>query len=116
MAWSSDVALIDCPECSERVSSYAWACPHCGFPVSEYGQQTLEEITGSEQAKTGRQRTALAHLARWARAYTKQQPGPTDALPDPEERAERRLRIVSTGLAVLVVALVLLLLLRSVYR
>ncbi|HXV87285.1 MAG TPA: hypothetical protein VD793_11320 [Gemmatimonadales bacterium] len=108
------MALIDCPECAERVSSYAWACPHCGFPVSEYGQQAVEEVTGSEHAKTGRQRTALAHLARWARAYTKQS-GPSQPVVDHEDRTERGLRWASTGLAVVVVALVLLLLFRSVY-
>jgi len=28
------VALIECPECGEQVSTLAVACPHCGFPVS----------------------------------------------------------------------------------
>lgn len=111
------MTLIDCPECSQRVSSYAWACPHCGFPVSEYGQQTLEEITGSEQVKSGRQRSALAHLARWARAYAEHQQGSTQPFGPPEDLRERRLlRIVSAGLAVVIVALVLLLLYGSVYR
>lgn len=27
---------IICPECNEEISSYAKACPHCGFPMDEY--------------------------------------------------------------------------------
>jgi hypothetical protein len=27
------VALADCPECGQQVSTLAAACPHCGFPV-----------------------------------------------------------------------------------
>jgi len=29
------MTLIACPECTERVSDLAVACPHCGFPVRE---------------------------------------------------------------------------------
>lgn len=28
------MALVDCPECSARVSTSAGACPTCGFPLS----------------------------------------------------------------------------------
>ncbi len=28
------MALISCPECEHRVSSYAVACPNCGFPLA----------------------------------------------------------------------------------
>ena len=28
------MALIYCPECGNKVSSYASQCPKCGFPVS----------------------------------------------------------------------------------
>ncbi|MBN2114632.1 MAG: hypothetical protein JW785_10975 [Acidimicrobiia bacterium] len=28
------MALIECPECGEQVSTLAAACPHCGFPIS----------------------------------------------------------------------------------
>ena len=27
------MALLNCPECKERVSDQAEACPHCGFPL-----------------------------------------------------------------------------------
>lgn len=28
------MALIECPECSGKVSDLALSCPHCGFPVA----------------------------------------------------------------------------------
>ena len=30
------MALIDCPECTHRVSHLAKACPSCGFPVADH--------------------------------------------------------------------------------
>ena len=30
------MALINCPECKNKVSDKANACPHCGFPIEEY--------------------------------------------------------------------------------
>lgn len=30
------MALIDCPECSNRISDQSLACPSCGFPTSEF--------------------------------------------------------------------------------
>ena len=27
------MALMQCPECSGKVSSFAITCPHCGYPV-----------------------------------------------------------------------------------
>ena len=109
------MGLIDCPECEGRVSSHAFACPHCGFPVLEYGQQALEDLTGAERVKTGRQRSALTHLDRWAQAYTAERPGARAPFLDPEGHRERLwLRLVSGGLAVVVVILALLLLYGSV--
>jgi hypothetical protein len=80
--------------------------------VFEYEQQAVEEVTGSGHAKTGRQRSALDHLARWARAYTEQKSG--SPLAEPEARSDRRLQILSLLLAAVIVALVLLLLYGSV--
>ncbi len=34
------MALIDCPECKQPVSTAAQACPHCGYPVAEKAAQT----------------------------------------------------------------------------
>ncbi|HWP37932.1 MAG TPA: hypothetical protein VNL18_10315 [Gemmatimonadales bacterium] len=77
----------------------------------EYEQQTLEVITGSDAAKTGRQRSALAHLANWARAYTEHKGATPLPFAEPEGRREaRRLRFVAGALAAVVVALVMLLL------
>ena len=28
------MALISCPECEHQISSYAVACPNCGFPLA----------------------------------------------------------------------------------
>ncbi len=44
------MALIDCPECEQRVSDRAEACPHCGFPVRKElalkrrGSQAEDEV------------------------------------------------------------------------
>lgn len=27
------MAIINCPECNEKVSTFASACPHCGYPI-----------------------------------------------------------------------------------
>lgn len=82
----------------------------------DYGQQALEEITGAGHVKTRRQRTALAHLARWARAYAEQPHGSHQPFAEPERRREPWLRIVAGVLAVLIVVLLLVLLYGSVNR
>lgn len=28
------MALINCPECNKQISDKAYACPHCGYPIS----------------------------------------------------------------------------------
>jgi predicted amidophosphoribosyltransferase len=33
------MALINCPECNQHVSTLAKSCPHCGAPVSEMENQ-----------------------------------------------------------------------------
>lgn len=43
------MALIDCPECSNQVSTRATACPACGYPLAE---QT-EQVSPSSVARTG---------------------------------------------------------------
>jgi hypothetical protein len=40
------VALTECPECEQRVSPLAKACPHCGFPVVDYPLGILGPIRG----------------------------------------------------------------------
>lgn len=30
------MAIINCPECDEQVSTEAANCPHCGYPIEEY--------------------------------------------------------------------------------
>jgi excisionase family DNA binding protein len=29
------MALIDCPECNQKISSKAESCPHCGYPFKD---------------------------------------------------------------------------------
>ena len=42
------MALINCPECGQAVSTSAKACPACGFPVAEK-VQTAETATADEE-------------------------------------------------------------------
>ena len=42
------MAIAKCPECSSPVSTYAKACPNCGFPLSG----TALVATGGERSKT----------------------------------------------------------------
>lgn len=38
------MALIQCPECNNSVSSSAESCPHCGYPIKKYCEnKTLED-------------------------------------------------------------------------
>src|SRR5262249_12425955 len=38
------MALIQCPECQQRVSDQAGTCPHCGYPLANSQQADLEPI------------------------------------------------------------------------
>jgi hypothetical protein len=40
------MALINCPECSNKVSELADRCPHCGAPVA------MRNLIGSTPAQT----------------------------------------------------------------
>lgn len=37
------MALINCPECKNQVSSNAVACPHCGFRIMEFNRQIYRQ-------------------------------------------------------------------------
>ncbi|MCD5994838.1 zinc ribbon domain-containing protein [Pseudomonas sp. CDFA 602] len=37
------MSLIDCPECSARISDKAYACPQCGNPFREPSRFNLSE-------------------------------------------------------------------------
>ena len=47
------MALFDCPECKQPVSTEAHTCPHCGFPIAEkLAQVPAPETAGaSPQAR-----------------------------------------------------------------
>ena len=63
------MALIDCPECEASVSSYANACPSCGFPVAESLKQVLNEVSGTDKARSSRHMAAAHKLEAWADRY-----------------------------------------------
>ena len=42
------MALIDCPECGDRVSDSAPACPKCGFPIAA----NIAKTSASEPSET----------------------------------------------------------------
>jgi uncharacterized membrane protein YdbT with pleckstrin-like domain len=42
------MALINCPECGQQVSTAAKACPSCGFPVAEKVQTDETASTSDE--------------------------------------------------------------------
>ena len=38
------MALINCPECWNKVSAGAETCPHCGFPIKDLTNKDIENI------------------------------------------------------------------------
>jgi hypothetical protein len=50
----TDMSLIECPECTGKVSDKASACTHCGCPASfydesEYGKEESNEEGSNEE-------------------------------------------------------------------
>jgi membrane protein YdbS with pleckstrin-like domain len=43
------MALFDCPECKQPVSTEAHTCPHCGFPIAE----KLAQMPATDAAGVG---------------------------------------------------------------
>jgi hypothetical protein len=41
------MALFNCPECAQPISTEAHTCPHCGFPIAEKLAQPAGDATGS---------------------------------------------------------------------
>lgn len=39
------MALISCPECTNTISEYARACPHCGFPAAPPHAEPVRDVT-----------------------------------------------------------------------
>lgn len=56
------MALINCPECENEISSAAEGCPHCGFPVAKYLQEK-EAARRAEEARLLRAKKAEAEAA-----------------------------------------------------
>ncbi|UZD93790.1 zinc ribbon domain-containing protein [Pseudomonas corrugata] len=47
------MSLIDCPECSSRISDKAYACPQCGNPFREPSFRLTEKNVGQIARVTG---------------------------------------------------------------
>src|SRR5215470_3664665 len=43
------MALIQCPECGQQVSTAAKACPNCGYPVAEHVPQAAAVAAASAE-------------------------------------------------------------------
>ncbi len=41
------MSLIKCPECGKEISSQAFACPNCGFPMNKYQKDNVEQPVGN---------------------------------------------------------------------
>ncbi len=47
--------LIECPECSKKVSDRAEACPDCGFPIREWMAEERQEADEREAIASRRE-------------------------------------------------------------
>lgn len=90
------MALIDCPECGDRVSNFASACPHCGYPVSEALQEAVDEVAGLDKARSVRHLAAAHKLEEWAEGA---------ASPQRKRSATERSTKVIIGFVVVVVVI-----------
>lgn len=43
--------LIKCPDCKKEISSFAEACPHCGYPLAKIKKQEEMRIRKEEHLK-----------------------------------------------------------------
>ena len=64
------MALMKCPECNNDVSSTALSCPHCGFNVANYMDETKRKNQELEQQRE--QQRLLEEKAQKAEAKRKQ--------------------------------------------
>lgn len=106
--------LIACPECDQRASDRARACPHCGFPIAEEIERSLATVTGHDRIRSARQVAAANKLLNWSAGYTE-----GEGRPRSEETGEgfleRHRRLVSGAIVVLIVSFQLVLLYLAVY-
>ena len=58
------MALIKCPECGREISSFAKACPNCGFPIEEYQEQRrgFIDIDNSQEVFLGQRNKANINI------------------------------------------------------
>lgn len=49
------MALVPCPECGKQVSSAAYSCPFCGYPIADRSDSGFVRIRTPYQIVGGRQ-------------------------------------------------------------
>jgi hypothetical protein len=54
------MALVSCPECQNKISNEAEACPHCGFPYRE--TERLKKERAAKKAANRREERKLLRL------------------------------------------------------
>ena len=62
--------LVDCPECSGKISSLADICPSCGYPVEQLGLQKPPE-PAPEETPTGSEDDVKFQRARFEGKFRK---------------------------------------------
>ncbi len=55
------MALMSCPECTEKVSDRAYWCPHCGFPVREYMDSLLSNHNSTNMSISDTESIRMVH-------------------------------------------------------
>ena len=111
------MTLIPCPECDQKVSDRARACPKCGFPVAEEIGRALAEVTGFDNIRSVRQKLAANKLKTWSERYSETEGSSHGKLLESGGRFGNRPRLaIVVGLAVVIVIVQLAILFSLVYR
>jgi ribosomal protein L37E len=50
------MALVPCPDCKNKISNMAEACPHCGFPIREVRRLRTEKKAAERRKEAEKRR------------------------------------------------------------
>lgn len=109
------MALIPCPECDQKASDRARACPHCGFPIAEEIERSLATVTGHDRIRSARQLAAANKLRTWSERYAEGE-HPRRRVEAGEGIFERYKGVIFGVIVIVVVSLQLYLLYVAVYE